>query len=132
VAPHVAAPAAVALHVAVPGPHVPWPGLPSPPAPRYTVALRTQFIAVDFWRIKASISDLASVDTSELEKVASLFRGQFLDDLSLPRCPEFEAWRISCMNDVRLCKAQILRTLIDRFEKDASRALPYERALHAI
>jgi len=99
---------------------------------RDTIALCVQFIAVDFWRISALINDLASVETSELEQAAGMFRGQFLDDLSLPRCPEFEGWRISCMNDVRLSKAQILRRLIERFERDAPRALPYARTLHAM
>jgi len=76
------------------------------------------------------MGDLASLDKLELEEFARLFRGQFLDDLPLPRCPEFEAWRISCINEVHLFKAQILRCLVDRLEKDESRALPYALALH--
>ena len=99
---------------------------------RSSVSLHTQLIAVDFWRVEASMRDLASVETFELEKVVRLFRGQFLDDLSLPRCPEFKAWRISCINDVNLFKARILRTLIARLEKNESRALPYAQALHAM
>jgi len=76
--------------------------------------------------------DLASLDISELEKVARLFRGAFLEDLSLPRCPKFEAWRITGINEVNLFKAQILRTVIDRLGEDASRTLPYALALRAM
>ena len=97
-----------------------------------SVFLHTQFLAVDFWHIEASMRDLASLNTLELEKIAHLFRGQFLDDLSLPRCPEFEAWRISFLNDANLFKERILRTLIDTLEKDESRASPYADALHAM
>src|SRR5215831_10804523 len=60
------------------------------------VVLRSQSIALDLRRIKAiSMRDLASQDIFELEDVARLFRGGFLEDLSLARCPNFEAWRIS-------------------------------------
>src|SRR5262249_851100 len=97
------------------------------------VVLRSQSIALDLRRIKAiSMGDLASQDISELENVARLFRGGFLDDLSLPRCPQFQAWRIAWIDEVNLFKARLLRTLIDRLRGDASRALPYAHALHAL
>src|SRR5262249_30296018 len=97
------------------------------------VVLRSQSIALDLRRIKAiSMGDLASQDISELENVARLFRGGFLEDLSLPRCPQFQAWRIAWIDEVNLFKARLLRTLIDRLRGDASRALPYAHALHAL
>jgi pimeloyl-ACP methyl ester carboxylesterase/DNA-binding SARP family transcriptional activator len=97
------------------------------------VVLRSQSIAVDLWRIKAiSMRDLASQDISELEDVVRLFRGGFLEDMSLPRCPKFEAWRISWIDEVNLFKTRLLRTLIDRLQGDASRALHYAHALHAL
>src|SRR5215813_2989669 len=98
-----------------------------------TVVLRSRSIALDLWHIKAmSMRDLASQDISELEDVVRLFRGGFLEDLSLPRCPEFQAWRIAWIDEVNLFKARLLRTLIDRLRGDASRALPYAHALHAL
>ena len=97
------------------------------------VVLRSRSIALDLGRIKAiSMRDLASQNISELEDVARLFRGGFLEDLSLPRCPKFEAWRISWIDEGNLFKARLLRTLIERLEGDASRALPYAHALHAL
>jgi DNA-binding SARP family transcriptional activator len=97
-----------------------------------TVLLRSRFVAVDFLRIKGSMRDLASLDTLELEEFVPLFTGKFLDDLPLPRCPEFEGWRISCINEVNLFKMRILRCLVDRLGKDQARALPYAHALHAM
>jgi len=98
-----------------------------------TVVLRSRSIALDLRRIKTiSMRDLASQDISELEDVVRLFRGGFLEDLSLPRCPEFQAWRIAWIDEVNLFKARLLRTLIDRLRGDASQALPYAHALHAL
>src|SRR5262245_3810427 len=99
----------------------------------HMVTLRSGSIALDLRRIKTiSLGDLASQDISELEDIVRLFRGEFLDDLSLPRCPKFESWRISWLDEVNLFKARLLRTLIDRLHGDASRALPYAHALHAL
>jgi DNA-binding SARP family transcriptional activator len=97
------------------------------------VILRSRSIALDLRRINAiSMRDLASQDISELEDVVRLFRGEFLEDLSLPRCPKFEAWRMSWLDDINLFKTRLLQTLIDRLQADASRALPYAHALHAL
>ena len=98
---------------------------------RNTVALRNQSIALDLRRITA-MPDPASLAVSELEHAMQLFKGGFLDDLSLPRCPEFEAWRTSHINDVDLIKARILRTLVARLAGEPSRALPYAHALKAM
>jgi pimeloyl-ACP methyl ester carboxylesterase/class 3 adenylate cyclase len=100
---------------------------------RNMVALQSQSIALDLRRIKAiSMRDLVSLDISELENLARLFRGGFLEDLSLARCPKFEAWRTFCINEINVFKARILQTVIDRLEGDASRALPYAHALQAM
>jgi pimeloyl-ACP methyl ester carboxylesterase/DNA-binding SARP family transcriptional activator/class 3 adenylate cyclase len=102
-------------------------------ADRNTVALRSQSIALDLRRIKAaSLHELASLNISELESLARLFRGGFLDDLSLARCPKFEAWRTSCSNEINVFRTRILRALVDRLEGDAARALPYAHALQAM
>jgi DNA-binding SARP family transcriptional activator len=69
------------------------------------VVLRSRSIALDLWRIKAiSMHDLPSQDISELEDVVRLFRGGFLEDLSLPRCPKFEAWRIAWIDERDSCE----------------------------
>ena len=100
---------------------------------RNGVALQSQSIALDLRQIKEiSQHQLPSMGTAELEDAASLFKGGFLEDLSLPRCPEFEAWRVSQINEVDLLKARLLRALIDRLATEPSRALPYAHALQAI
>src|SRR5690606_11238444 len=61
-----------------------------------------------------------------------LFRGRFIDDLSLPRCPEFEAWRIAVAEELELAQLRILRSLVDRLAAEPSRALPFAHALQAL
>lgn len=102
-------------------------------ADRNGVALRSGAIALDLQRVQEmSQQHLQSCELSKLEEAAGLFRGGFLEDLALPRCPEFEAWRVSQISKVDLLKATILRALIDRLAAEPSRALPYVHALQAM
>jgi DNA-binding SARP family transcriptional activator len=100
-------------------------------ADRKAVGLRTESISVDLRRVE-TISNAPSPSVSELEQAADLLKGDFLEGLSLPRCQDFEAWRISLVDDVALLRARILRSLIDRLAGDASRALPHARALQSM
>jgi pimeloyl-ACP methyl ester carboxylesterase/DNA-binding SARP family transcriptional activator len=100
---------------------------------RSTIALHAQAIELDLRSVKAvSHRDLASLAVADLEKLVALFRGGFLDDLSLPRCPKFEAWRVSWISELNLLKTRILRTLIERLDEDLSRALHHAHALRAL
>src|SRR5262249_50942349 len=76
--------------------------------------------------------DLAAVDTATLERAVGELKGEFLEDLSLPRCPEFEAWRVAQVDEANLMRASLLRALIDRFAAEPARALPYAHALQAM
>lgn len=97
---------------------------------RDTVTLRREAIALDYDRLRKALStDLKTVDIDELEAVAGLFRGPFLDDLSLPRCPDFEAWRIAHANEAEIGQLRILRALVDRLADHPARALVHARAL---
>jgi pimeloyl-ACP methyl ester carboxylesterase/DNA-binding SARP family transcriptional activator len=100
---------------------------------RNTVSLRVQSIELDLRSVKVvSHRELASLAVVDLENLVKLFRGEFLEDLSLPRCPKYEAWRVSWISELNLLKARLLRALIDRFDEDASRALHYAHALRAM
>jgi DNA-binding SARP family transcriptional activator/class 3 adenylate cyclase len=102
-------------------------------ADRNEVALRSQSIGLDLRQVRAiSQHHLPSFDISRLEQLAGLFKGGFLADLSLPRCPEYEAWRASMVNEIDLVKATVLRALIDRLAAEPARALPYAYALQAM
>src|SRR5688500_17996180 len=38
---------------------------------------------------------LEKLNVDEIEAIADSYRGDFLEDLYLPSCPEFEAWRVA-------------------------------------
>jgi DNA-binding SARP family transcriptional activator len=101
-------------------------------ADRNVVTLRTQSLAVDFRKIRELSQRLASSDIVELEEAAGVLKSGFLEDLSLPRCREFEAWRLLLANEVGLLRATILRTLVDRLAAEPSRALPHAFVLQSM
>lgn len=101
-------------------------------ADRGQVAFLTQSIELDLRQIRELSQRLASADIAELEQAAHALEGGFLEDLSLPRCREFEAWRLSLASEVNLLRGTVLRTLVDRLAGDPSRALRHALALRAM
>ena len=62
-------------------------------ADRNTVHLKPGSVRLDYDLIRGLSSDaVGSLPTERLEAIAAAFAGPFLSDLSLPRCPAFEAW----------------------------------------
>jgi pimeloyl-ACP methyl ester carboxylesterase/DNA-binding SARP family transcriptional activator len=102
-------------------------------ADRNVVGLRAETLFLDCAAVRTlTRQDLASAASEDLEHLAGLFRGRFIDDLSLPRCPEFEAWRVATAEEMELAQLRILRTLVERLAGEPSRALPYAHALEAL
>jgi DNA-binding SARP family transcriptional activator len=59
-----------------------------------SVFLDTNKLDVDLLCVAhITAKNVRSLATSDLEILAALFRGRFLEGLELPRCPVFEAWR---------------------------------------
>jgi len=90
-------------------------------------------IGVDWHRLQPlSSADLGALPLDEIEGWAEQLGGGFLDDLSLPRCPAFEAWRSALANEFDVLRCRVLRAAIDRLRDDPARALPFASALRAI
>ena len=101
-------------------------------ADRHQIGLRAQAIHLDLRQVRALSQHLPSADIAELEQAARALKGGFLEDLSLPRCRQFESWRLSLAHEVALLRATILRSLVDRLAREPSRALPHALALQAM
>ena len=102
-------------------------------ADREFVSLRKDGIAVDYGLVSPLQSrDLGQVPLETLEAAAAAFRGRFLDDLGLPRCPEFEAWRVGHANELDLTRLRVLRMLIKRLAEDPERALVHAHVLQRL
>ncbi|HEX2139512.1 MAG TPA: alpha/beta fold hydrolase, partial [Woeseiaceae bacterium] len=99
-------------------------------ADRNFIELRIgQDVTVDWHELKTlSSAGLDVLALDEIERWAGQLDG-FLDDLSLPRCPVFEAWRIALANEFDVLRCRFLRAAIDNLRQDPARALPFARAL---
>ena len=102
-------------------------------ADRNTVCLRTDRIVFDLNQVRSLLRrDGEPADTADLEQAADLFRGGFLDDLALPRCPDFEAWREALKNEMEVLRLRLLRELIGRLRDAPERALAHAHTLRAL
>lgn len=102
-------------------------------ANRETVRLRRDMLSIDYDIVRNVRGlDPATLAAADLEAIADLFRGGFLDNLSMPRCPEFEAWRIAIAHEVEVFRLRALRSLIDRLRHEPVRALRHAHALLAL
>jgi pimeloyl-ACP methyl ester carboxylesterase/DNA-binding SARP family transcriptional activator/tetratricopeptide (TPR) repeat protein len=99
-------------------------------ADRNTVAILPGAVETDFAQVKELLA--GEPDATALRQVADAFRGFFLDDLYLPRCPDFEAWRISNVNDMELLRLDVLRRLLDALKDEPELALPYAHQLQRL
>ncbi|MCT7374168.1 alpha/beta fold hydrolase [Chelativorans salis] len=102
-------------------------------ADRNVVHLNKDGFLLDIAPLRGFASgDIEALDTNVLETLAGAFRGRFLDNLSLPRCPEFEAWRTAIGDELDVTRLRILRVLIDRLAEEPVRALPHAHDLQAL
>lgn len=78
---------------------------------------------------RLAASGLESADTAALERAARLFRGEFLEDVDLPACPDFQSWRAAERGEARALEARILAELVGRLAGNPVEALPFARQL---
>ena len=102
-------------------------------ADRETVAIDKSDLRIDVAEVDAvAISEIGTVPVETLEKAAAGFGGRLMEDLSLPNCAPFEAWRVAHVNEFELRQLAILRELVNRTICEPARALPYAQALKAL
>ena len=98
-----------------------------------SVFLDTNKLDVDLLRVAhITAKNVRSLATSDLEILAALFRGRFLEGLELPRCPVFEAWRTFQADALDRTRSLILQMLIERLRGEPERALPHAQALQSM
>ncbi|HUF87898.1 MAG TPA: alpha/beta fold hydrolase [Thermohalobaculum sp.] len=101
-------------------------------ADRATVAVERTGIAVDRAELQDAVGQgLEGLPTQRLEALAAKLRGPFLEDLALPRCPEFEAWRTAEAAQAEAQAARLLRLLVERLRDAPERALGHAVRLRA-
>jgi DNA-binding SARP family transcriptional activator/tetratricopeptide (TPR) repeat protein len=97
-------------------------------ATREQVSLEMSGMGLDARELSGCIGQgLSEISTGELERVAKLPRGSFLEGLELADLMNFNAWCIAQRERYREEHCAVLRELVSRFERDPEAALPYAR-----
>jgi class 3 adenylate cyclase len=93
-------------------------------ADRNSVFLDPSGFDCDFRALGSLKADrIQELETSYIEAIADSFRGGFLEDLYLPKCPEFEAWRVAHAEQAGVARLRALRLLVNRMRNEPERAL---------
>jgi DNA-binding SARP family transcriptional activator/predicted ATPase len=102
-------------------------------ADRNTVALLPGGFALDLAHLgPLEATAFEEQGTDALSAAAALFRDRFLTDLSLPRCPDFETWRIAIAYEVEVRRIRILQELVRRLQGEPERALVHANLLRTL
>lgn len=102
-------------------------------ATRDEVGLRFDDLRVDYLEVRDALEKGLEERTIEgLEGLAETFRGGFLEGLSLPDYPEFEAWRTAMEEYCIEAQVKIARSLLRFGEEFPKRVLPYGRLLERL
>src|SRR5262245_42330019 len=76
--------------------------------------------------------EIEMLDTTVLESLAGAFAAEFLEDLRLPHCPKFDAWRLYQAKSLSRTRVRILHVLIDRTREQPERTLFYAHSLQSL
>ena len=103
-----------------------------------TVTVDAADCFVDALEIARATEDLHAVDTTRLQRLESLFAGDFLDGLELEHSPSFNGWLTAQRRRFRGCRAALLERIVDQTGGDETLAylekwlelVPFDPCVH--
>jgi len=99
-------------------------------ADRESVFFEPNRADIDLVSLRESMKNgVLSLPAEELERMAAMFRGEFLEGIDLPDLHDFQAWCLAEREDIRRMQSLILSTLIGRSGDRPAAALPHARQL---
>ena len=102
-------------------------------ANREEVSVLLDAMDVDLHVVKSAVShSLDDEPVSSLDHWAKLYRGAFLEGLTLSDCADFEAWRVAAAEETLAWRVKILRALLRHADDAPSVVLPHARDLQAL
>ena len=85
---------------------------------------------IDLHRLRSVVAKgLDNASSGQLEALTEVFRGEFLEGLDLPNCPDFQAWCVAEREEARALNLDILRKLLKAYASEPEKALPHGRRL---
>ncbi len=102
-------------------------------ADRNSVAFQPEDAAIDLSELRESLAGgIDDRPVQELERLAAMFRGEFLEGLDLADFHHFHSWCIAEREQARTAHAAVLGALIGRLSSRPQDALPHARVLARI
>jgi pimeloyl-ACP methyl ester carboxylesterase/DNA-binding SARP family transcriptional activator/class 3 adenylate cyclase/tetratricopeptide (TPR) repeat protein len=102
-------------------------------ADRNSVLLRPNAIETDYSTVmNLGPAQFDHLPLDRMETLAGLFRGRFLEDLSMPNCHEYEAWRVSHSDILELTARRLFRALVDRLRNTPEQAMIFLHELQRL
>jgi DNA-binding SARP family transcriptional activator/alpha-beta hydrolase superfamily lysophospholipase len=99
-------------------------------ANRDNVGLNLDSVSVDILSLRdAAKAGFASLSTEALRSAAQELEGDFLEDLDLPDCEEFQNWCTAQREETRLFRTRLLTALVERLKDAPDEALRHARVL---
>ena len=99
-------------------------------ADRETVHFQPHQAQVDLFVLRERLQHgVSSLVLKELEDVANLFRGTFLEGLELPDYDDFQAWLVRTREDSLQQQLLVLRAIVSALSGNPADAIPYARQL---
>ena len=97
-------------------------------ADRETAGLDVENLEIDFAELRSVVgSGVETAPTELLEGLCAAASGTFMEDLDLPNCDDFNAWRIATAEDVRVWLDRVCAELASR-DLPPDLVLPHVRA----
>src|SRR5215471_11152057 len=98
-------------------------------ADRETVEFRPEDAQVDLYVLRQRLQGGRSTVPKDLQDLAAMFRGSFLEGLDLPDFVSFQMWLVAAREDVRQQHVSILRAIAHKLSDNPDAAVPYARLL---
>src|SRR6185436_5931340 len=93
-------------------------------ADRGSVGLDVAGVEIDLMALRSVLAaGLDGLPTDRLIALAAACRGQFLEGLELPDCPEFQAWCVAERDEAQRLQGRVLAAVVDRLAATPERAL---------
>ena len=102
-------------------------------ADRASVEVDVEDVDIDVLALQSlAAGGFKEASVEALERAASVYRGNFLEELEFFDFHNFHAWCVAEREQVTRAQAAVLHELVQRLQESPARALPYARALVGI
>ncbi|HEX4998744.1 MAG TPA: AAA family ATPase [Terriglobia bacterium] len=99
-------------------------------ADRESAEFRGEDALIDLFMVRERLrKGVSALTLKELQELAILFRGTFLEGLELPDYDDFQSWLVAAREDALQQQLSILQAILTLLQGDPAAAVPYARLI---